>query len=72
MSNGWRVFWRSPPILGALAIFSKDNSRYSYFGGVSWGKEEEVSYWHNFCYRKPFWMNFGWILGLFDLLEPLE
>jgi hypothetical protein len=37
---GWRVlggvrqFWR-------FAIFSLANSRYSYFGGVSWGKEEE-------------------------------
>jgi hypothetical protein len=55
-----------------LAIFSFSNSNYSYFGGVSWGKEEEVNYGHNFGYRKPFFTFFWSILGLFDLLEPLE
>ena len=37
-----------------------------------WGKEGGVSYCHIFCYRKPFLTKFGWILGLFDLLEPME
>jgi len=71
-ANNLAVFWAETALFGVYAIFSKGNSRYSYFGGVSWGKEEEVSYWDNFGYRKPFRMNFGRILGLFDLLEPME
>jgi hypothetical protein len=35
-------------------------------------KEGGVCFCHNFCYRRPFWTIFGSILGLFDLLEPLE
>jgi hypothetical protein len=56
---------------GAFAIFILANSRYSYFGGVFWGKEGGVSYWDIFGYRKPFFRKFCWILGLFDLLKPL-
>jgi hypothetical protein len=38
--GGVHQFWH-------VAIFSKVNSRYSYFGGASWGKEGGVCFWHN-------------------------
>jgi hypothetical protein len=42
-ANGWS-FGAEAAYFGAYAIFSLANFRYSYFGGVSWGKEEEDSY----------------------------
>jgi hypothetical protein len=57
---------------GLLLFLAKLTPAKPFLVEFCWEKEEETVIGHNFCYRKPFFTFFWSILGLFDLLEPLE
>jgi hypothetical protein len=57
---------------GLLLLLAKLTPAMPFLVEFCWEKEGGDSYWDNFCYRKPFFTFFWSILGLFDLLEPLE
>ena len=72
LKSSWRVFWGRSANFDSFSIFGEVNFHFPEFSGVFGEKRRRVSYWDILSYRKPFLMKFWSILGLFDLLEPLE
>jgi hypothetical protein len=62
-TSRWRVFGAESAFFGILLFLVRLTPATPNLVEFCWGKEEGVSYWHIFGYRKPFltkfWMDFG-------------